>query len=335
MNPNRILSAVLLLLGISAIALADGPASKPATEELRYQVVQVEGGVKVGPETDESLNTNGPGWYKPAVGDKLGGGIQIRVPLRSKIKLVAMPADPPTVLLIESASTISISELAYKDGAAKSRIKLGYGAIRAGVSEGGTRSDMEIEAPSATLSKRGTDIFRFEYHDGRFMMSLTEQGRGMLQAIQNQSGYQNGQLSRFVTAGQFVTQQLMRAIDNVQFDRQINVNDQFGLSGNDKLFTLINDHGLGFLLPAGLKPINIIDGNRDGNQPLGDPQNINNQTNQNNPLTQLVRPTPIVPGGDFGIGQGRLPIIRDTLQKRLNSGAEMGRLFFKRDRGTR
>lgn len=335
MNTTRILSALTLVLGCTVTAMADEPSSKPSGETLRYEVVQVEGKVRVGPETDEALNTNAPGWFSPKVGDRLGGGIQIRVPLRSKIKLVAMPADPPTVLLIESASTISISELAYKDGAAKSRIKLGYGAIRAGVSEGGTRSDMEIEAPSATLSKRGTDIFRFEYHDGRFMMSLTEQGRGMLQAIQNQSGYQNGQLSRFVTAGQFVTQQLMRAIDNVQFDRQINVNDQFGLSGNDKLFTLINDHGLGFLLPAGLKPINIIDGNRDGNQPLGDPQNINNQTNQNNPLTQLVRPTPIVPGGDFGIGQGRLPIIRDTLQKRLNSGAEMGRLFFKRDRGTR
>ncbi len=335
MNTNRILSALTLVLGCSATAMADEPSSKPATEALRYVVVQVEGGVKVGPETDESLNTSGAGWYKPVVGDKLGGGIQIRVPLRSKIKLVAMPADPPTVLLIESASTISISELAYKDGAAKSRIKLGYGAIRAGVSEGGTRSDMEIEAPSATLSKRGTDIFRFEYHDGRFMMSLTEQGRGMLQAIQNQSGYQNGQLSRFVTAGQFVTQQLMRAIDNVQFDRQINVNDQFGLSGNDKLFTLINDHGLGFLLPAGLKPINIIDGNRNGDQPLGDPQNINNQNNQNNPLSQLVRQTPIVPGGDFGIGQGRLPIIRDTLQKRLNSGSEMGRLFFKKNHGSR
>ncbi len=335
MKTTRILTAAILIAGLCTTAFADGPATKPATEPLRYEVVQTEGKVRVGPQNDESLNTDGPGWFSPKVGDKLGGGIQIRVPFRSKIKLVASPADPPTVLMIESGSNVSISELAFKNGAATSRIKLGYGAIRAGVSEGATRSDMEIEAPSATLSKRGTDIFRFEYHDGRFMMSLTEQGRGMLQAIQNQAGYQGGQLSRFVTAGQFVTQQLMRAIDNVQFDRQINVNDQFGLSGNDKLFTMLNDHGLGFLLPAGLKPVNQIDGNLDGNQPIGDQQNVNNQYNQNNPFTQGPRPPPFVNGGDFGIGQGRLPLIKDTAQRPPGSGPAIGRMFFKQGGGTR
>ncbi len=151
-----------LSLAFSVPARADTPsASRPADQSttLHYQVVQIEGKVTVGPESDESLK--GPGWFTPKVGDLLGAGLQIRVPMRSTIKLTAIPQDPPTVIMIERMSNISISELCFQNGAAKSRIKLAYGAIRAGVAESGTRSDMEIEAPNATLSKRGTDIFRF------------------------------------------------------------------------------------------------------------------------------------------------------------------------------
>src|SRR5258706_2286825 len=77
------------------------PAAKgPAAGTLRYEVVAVEGRVRVGPDSDTSLNVNGPGWFTPKVGDQLGAGLQIRVPLRSKIKFVAQPADPPTVMMI-------------------------------------------------------------------------------------------------------------------------------------------------------------------------------------------------------------------------------------------
>ena len=296
-------SAICLLLAV--VVRAEPQASQPAAKTLSYEVVDVDGRVHVGPESDASLNFNGPGWFTPKKGDRLGAGLQIRVPLRGRIKLSAVPADPPTVILIESASNVGISELAMKNGAATSRIKLAYGAIRAGVVESGTRSDMEIEAPTATLSKKGTDIFRFEFHDNRFTMSLTEQGRGKLMAMQTQAG--NSGVPRFVTAGQFVTQNLIRAIDNIQFDRTINVNDQFGLIGNDKLFTLLNDHGgFSFLLPNGNNGTGFLSGQNGQTDAQKNALQSPNQ-NTNNVVSPVTHQTPTFGGGGFGVGQGNLP----------------------------
>lgn len=321
-------SCCVLILVCGATTRADVPAAK-ADDSLRYEVIDLEGKVRYGDAaTCDPLKPEG--WRIAKKGDLLGAGLIVHVPFRAKLKLVARPADPPTVMLFESGSLLTISDLHLKNGVATSRIKLGYGAIRAGVAEGGTRSDMEIEAPVATLSKKGTDIFRFEYHNGRFMMSLSEQGRGMLQAIQNQmGGYSGGQVSRFVTAGQFITQQLMKTIDNVQFDRDININDQFGLIGNDRLFTLINDRGLAFLFPTGNRPGNMLDGtNTNVNNPNTDTSNSLN--NQNIPLTPAVSNNP---GGNFGIGQGGLPNLfsaRQTPLSRNGPNNEVGRQVMQR-----
>jgi hypothetical protein len=306
---------------------AEPQASQPAAGELRYQVIAVEGKVRAGPESDSSLNVNGPGWFTPKVGDLLGAGLQIRVPLRSKIKFVAQPADPPTVLMIESMSNVCISELAFKNGAATSRIKLGYGAIRAGVMEGQTRSDMEIEAPTATLSKKGTDIFRMEYHDRHFNMMLSDQGRGQLQAIQNQISGRS--IQRFVTPGQFVTQSMARAIDNMKFSRSINVNDQFGLSGNDKLFTLVNDRGgVGFLIPGN-------NGNLQNNNHQATEKEQAPDQNTTPVMQPFGRVIPAINAGAFGIGQGTLQGVQNArtqfgaarLQKATNatSNPQLGR----------
>lgn len=317
------MSAVCLLLAATLHAEPQASQPSPAKIEpgtLSYEVVAVEGKVRVGPDTDTTLNINGPGWFTPKKGDRLGAGLQLRVPLRGRVKLSAVPADPPTVILVESMSNISISELAFKNGVATSRIKLGYGAIRAGVVESGTRSDMEIEAPTATLSKKGTDIFRFEYHDNRFTMSLTEQGRGKLLAMQNQSGRTG--VPRFVTAGQFVTQNLVRAIDNVQFDRTININDQFGLIGNDKLFTLLNDHGgLAFLLPNGNNAGSLTNGQTGQTDTQKNGLKSPNQ-NANNVVSAVAAQTPVLNGGAFGIGQGNLPGLQNA---RTQFGARMNK----------
>ena len=313
-------SAISLLVSSAAYAepQASQPVAKPDAGALRYEVVAIEGLVRVGPETDSPINSKGPGWFTPKKGDRLGAGLQIHVPLRAKIKFAAVPSDPPTVVFIESMSNIAISELAIKDGAATSRLKLAYGAIRAGVVESGTRSDMEIETPTATLSKKGTDIFRAEYHDGRFNMMLTDQGRGKLQVVQNQAGGRG--VPRFVTAGQFVTQNLVRAIDNVQFDRTINVNDQFGLVGNDKLFTLLNDHGgLAFLLPNGNHTNDALNGQNGQTDSQKNPFQTPNQ-NTNNVVSPVQQATPTVNGGAFGIGQGNLPGLQAA---RTEFGARM------------
>lgn len=290
----------------------DGAASQPAvkTGELVYEVVEVGGKVVVAPTGTDPYARNG--WTPVAKGQTIGAGQQLNVPMRSRIKMVARPADPPTVILIEQSTFVNIGELAMMDGAAHSRIQIQYGAIKAGVAEGTSRSDMEIEAPTATLSKKGTDIFGLEVQaDGRFKMFLTANGRGLVQGIINQSGaFGSSRMnSRFLTPGQWITHQMIRAIDNVQFDREVMVNDIYGLKGVDQLFTLLNNHGgVGFLLPVGSNTPGFFGGasQRDGLTTTDlntNPQAGNNLAGVLQTSTQIRHVT----GGDFGVGQGSLP----------------------------
>jgi hypothetical protein len=299
-----------------------GPTDQEGT--LRYEVSELSGKVRYAPiGTDPKLDA---GWTPVQVGDRFGAGIQIFIPaVRGRVKLTARPADPPTVIMLEQGTLVGITDL-YLDktqGVAKSRVKLAYGAVRAGVAEGATRSDMEIESPVATLSKRGTDIFRFEYRNGRFMMSLSEQGRGLIQAIQTHStefGGLNQMRSRFVTPGQFVTQAMARTIDNVRFDRQVNITDNFGLQGLDQMFTLLNNHGgFAFLLPPGNSALNVTGAPTPSQFGMPGTSNMENQQMQNQLLQTLLSPTPHNSGGDFGVGQGTVPGIFDVRAKVLRA----------------
>jgi hypothetical protein len=318
----RIVLSVSLVAFLANSVVADETtpaASQPEGGDLRYEVYQVGGTVRVSPTGTDPLGE--AGWKQLKEGDLLQAGQQVHTSLRGKIKLVARPSNPPTVLYFEPGSLINISELNFKDGAATSRMQISYGAVRAGVAEGTTRSDMEIESPAATLSKRGTDIFRMEYVNGRYNISLSDQGRGMLQAIQTGRTGLSALNSRFITPGQFITHQLARAIDSMQFDRKVNVTDSFGLGGADQLFTMINDRGgFGFLLPQGNNVGGVVGGlGKDNfNQPQGPQDGQNNgQQGGNNLFGPLGRNVRAAPGGDFGIGQGPLPNLFGPQRKSL------------------
>lgn len=289
-----------------------GPASQPTGPgNLVYEVVEVQRRVRVAPIGEDPVT--GTRWRQVKRGDHLKAGDQIHTGLRSKLKLVARPANPPTVILIENATLMNISELQQLPGTSRSRIELGYGAIRAGVAEGEVRSDMQISSPAAVLSKRGTDIFRVEYMNGRFRMSLSDQGRGMLEAMQLEWSVQ-GRLvrtrNRFVAPGQFVNQRMLQAIENVVFDRDVSVNDLFGLQGNDKLFAMMNDRGIGFLFQGFNAGVNtsstdevttLADGEEDGGDGL---------------LISAIQPGPDRNQGNFGIGQGIIPNLFNGLGRR-------------------
>ncbi|MFH1419741.1 MAG: FecR domain-containing protein [Planctomycetota bacterium] len=297
---------------------SDTPAMAPAAPEptpagsLQYEVTAVKGKVKVAKlGTDPKLKA---GWVPVLVGDLLGAGQQVRVPLRGTMKLTMRPSTPPTVILIESSTLVGISELELQAGAAKSRVKLAYGAIRAGVAEGTTRSDMEIESPVATLSKRGTDIFRFEYHDGRFRMSLSEQGRGLIQAIQHRStafGSRAMMRSRYVTPGQWVSHQMIRAIESTQFGRGVDITDAFGLQGGDQFLAQFHDSGLGFLTLNQNTLASFLD-SVTGEGRIGVPPGFDlgfrpDTALLNSLLSPLVTPRHSPQEGAFGIGQGDIP----------------------------
>ncbi len=319
---RRLIKAMLLpaLAGILFVtaALAETTPATPAGSQpaagdgsLVYEVSDLEGNVRVAAAGTNPLLKEG--WRAVKSGESLHAGQVIHVPFRGKLKLTARPADPPTVMLIDTGSLVQISELSLKDGVAKSRIELGYGLVKAGVAESGTRSDMEITGPTATLSKKGTDIFGFEVRpDGRFNMFLTDAGRGLVQAIQTQAGQAgalNNMRSRFLTPGQWITQQMARAIDNVQFDRNVNVSDLYGLNGMDQIFTMLNDRGIGFLLPAGSNPLNLLGNNPNGGPPNGVIPNNQGQQLGNTLLTQGLGGGRLVGAGNFGIGQGTVPSV--------------------------
>lgn len=291
--------------------LAPGDAvqatSQPAGTEqgTQYLVVQeFAGEVEYSLISADVTGAAGAKWTQVQVGDRLGAGVKIRTMFSSSVKLVLDPSAPPTVMLLEPMSVFAVEELGLQNGISKSRFALGVGAVKAGVAESGdTKSDMEITTPTGTLSKKGTDIFGVEYQNGRFRMWLTSDGRGLIRAIQFKLGSQGnliGTRSRYVTPGQFVTQEMFKAIDHVKFDREINVNDYFGQTGNE-LLTLLNNRGFAFLLPLGDNTVNW----------LGSPsqQPTDGMTSVMGGVTTagLGRATPRR-DGDFGIGQTVLPI---------------------------
>ncbi len=277
-------------------------ASQPVGQGTQYFIVQqVEGPVTIAPISADPKGADNVSWRQVRVGDRIGAGIQIRTAFRGRVKLVLEPSEPPTVMAIESGSRLAIEELALQNGVSTARLALGVGAVKAGVAESGdTRSDMEITTPTGTLSKKGTDIFRVEYQNGRFRMSLSENGRGLIQATQLKWGNQGkliGSRSRFVTRGQFVTQEMFHAIDHVRFDRNININDLLGMTNNEFL-TLFNNRGFAFLLP-GTNTVNFLGSPEqqptDGMTPTGGVSTVG---------IGMARPRR---EGDFGVGQTILP----------------------------
>lgn len=304
------------------LAANSSASSQPADAGTQYFVVQdFEGTVKYAPTSADPLMIGSAPWKQVKVGDRLGAGLQICTAFQGRVKLVLDPSAPPTVMAIESGSILAVEELALQNGSSKCRLALGVGAVKAGVAESGeTKSDLEITTPTGTLSKKGTDIFGVEYQNGRFRMWLTSEGRGLIRAIQYKLGNQGNLLStrsRYVTPGQFVTQEMFKAIDHVKYDREINVNDLIGQTGNE-LLTLLNNRGFAFLLPLGDNTVNWL------GSPSQQPTDGMTAVMGGVATTGLGRVTPRGEG-DFGVGQTLLP-------RRLGAGGPGNKIVRMRQR---
>lgn len=322
--------STLILISGSAWAADPAPtAAGPRKDSLRYQVVAVDGKVRVAPIGADPKSD--AGWRAIKLGEYLSGGQQVCTSARGTVQLVAVPSDPPTVLQIEKMSNVQISDLEFRNGdqgrEAYSRMQIGYGAVRAGVAEGATRSNMEIASPGATLSKKGTDIFRFWYYNQNdWGMSLSDRGRGLIQAIQNRQnmGITGGGLlssnSRFVRPGQSVNQEMLRTIETELFNRFVNVNDMYGLTNGDiKLISLwgngLNIRGLNGNLIE-LRDVTGADGTMDPVNPI---KSILGGGVNNGATLQLQQAIDRIKinqrrnphgnnAGDFGVGQSTVPV---------------------------
>jgi hypothetical protein len=182
------------------------------------------------------------------LGDKLAAGTLIRTGLRTHVNL---QFGETTTVSVRSASYASIDQFFRSATTETVRVGLGYGTIRGGSSEGEIRADVEVQAPVATLAKRGTEGWEIgvEAGSGRFRISLAD--HGLVEAIK-MAGPQRV-TSRNVKPGQYATHANIANmwISQDIFDRNVAFYNSDFVTAADSEFLIANTHGYATLDPAG------------------------------------------------------------------------------------
>jgi hypothetical protein len=229
-------------------AVAQEPAAQPAESDAKQpvmaRVIEVHGDVKCAPLDSKD--------YKPCkLDDEYPEGTKIITGVRSSIKLQIGEEEPYTCMLIEAVGKTLLSE-AYKTADTKRvRVGVGYGRIRAGVAEGGLKSDFTVDSPVATLSKRGTWGFTLFYERDTdfFEIGLTE--RGLVEAINKLTAER-----RNINPKELITSAMRAWLEQARFERNVPVPDILGQGDIDVAFNRLQQSGLGVLFPgAGQAPL--------------------------------------------------------------------------------
>ncbi len=293
----------------SPAAPAPVAAQSQPVEKLTATCIKVKGRVQWAPVGTQSTDTQA--WKPVRVGGEYTQGMQIRTGLRSEALLKF--GDDTAVLI--GRSTLAAIGAFYRSADTKTtRLGLDYGTVRAGVAEGGLRSDFQIDSPVATLSKRGTWNFSLwvERGTGRFEAKLAD--RGLLEILHKATGR-----TQFVAMKQSVNQAMMNWARTIQFNRQVVVADAFSQTDDELVGYLRNNTGRSGLSPAGLAPQGAV-GTGGGLQGMSAGARAAAQRSQTLGMTTALRlgqwPVFLVPArssdGDFGTG----PIFISTAQKR-------------------
>jgi len=182
-------------------------------------------------------------WQPAKAGDRLPGGTRIQTFFRSEIIL---KFTDDTVIVVESGTSASIDEFRRTADTKKVKLGIAHGAIRGASAETTLRSDLTIESPTATLSKRGTIGFRLEYEPvkGHFVISL--QKEGLVEAL-NKLTHE----SQLIRPGQYVTQRMLRWIETAVFDDYVPVIGVFGMTDADERFAASYADGVAVVEPSG------------------------------------------------------------------------------------
>ncbi len=257
-------------------------------------VVKVAGNVRMAPVVDAGQPIE---WRPVSVGDRLPPGTQVRTSLRSSLLL---QFGDSTIVKIDRATNATVSQFYRTAQQQRVKLDLGYGAVRAGVASGTLESDMTVETPVATLTRRGTWNFGIEYEavTGRFRIFIEE--HGLIEALNQLTNER-----RSLSSGEYLTYAMIRWIEAFKFDREIFVLDEFGLRGQESLAAHMNGSGRSILLPGGSP---VLFGPRatlnapSGRQAFG-------------PILPVVGPVPPTPPlgvvdrpeGNFGTGGAILP----------------------------
>ncbi len=263
-------------------------------------------------------------WTACAVGDEYPELTQIRTGIRSSLKLQIGDDDTYTAVVIDPATKTVLSEASRTPETKRVRIGVGYGRIRAGVAEGGLKSDFTVDSPVATLSKRGTWDFGLFFERGtqRFEVFLLD--HGLVEAFDKVR-----EVRREVLPGQIVTQVMRRWMDEVQMRRSVPVPDILGQGDVEVAFNQMRYDGLRVLGPESGRAV-LIDLSEAGARTA-----FSNLLDSSLPQLGVSSSSGIRnrPEGWFGTGRldELIPVIIETNNPLVQKGrAQAGRYVFRR-----
>jgi hypothetical protein len=293
----------------TASAELPGAAATPPSEAGRTpilaKVIEVEGDVKfAAPDAAD--------WKPVELNASFPEGTRILTGVRSRVKFQIGEEEPFTALLVDSVGLTVLSEAGVSGDTKRVRVGVGYGRIRAGVAEGGLKSEFQVDSPVATLSKRGTWGFSLFYERGSdlFEISLTE--RGLVEALRNAD-----LRSRTIRPGEAVSNALRRWLDEAPLRKNVAIPDILGQGDIEVAFNRIRTDGVG-VLGVGSGRSAAIDFN-----PPGARDQFVNRINQIVDAPPLNLGGGLRPEGFFGTGRGDdlVQLLLDSRDPLVTSGA--------------
>lgn len=310
-----------LALGAGTVIAQDAPSAVPPTATppegratLKFKVIDVVGDVRY-------AQVGTTKYEKSKVGDEYPEMTKVLTGSHSSVKFQIGDEEPYSCLMIESAGLCVISEAYKTQDTKKVRVGVGYGRVRAGVAEGGLKSDFIVDSPVATLSKRGTWGFTLFYERATDVYEIGLTDRGLVEAIRSLS-----RESRELRPGEHVTNAMRLWLDESKF-RNVPIADVLGQSDILIAFNRLQTDGLGI---TGVGQGREVFLNLNSAQAVGDFRSL---------LDRLgVRPASLGANlrseGFFGSGRGDdlLEVLihnNDPLAK--SGGARPGRYQFRRD----
>lgn len=312
----RVFAHVALCLMVAAIArppvsAQEIPITQPTTrpadaEPIMARVLEVKGDVKHAPPGSDE-------WTACKVDDEYPPETMILTGIRSSVKLQVGADDTYTAMIVEPASKMLISQAHVTKDTKRVQIGVGYGQIRAGVVEGGLKSDFTVSSPVATLSKRGTWDFGLFYERGTDRFSIFLMDNGLVDAFNRVTGER-----RQVLPSQVVTQVMRRWLDESPLRNNVPVPDYLGQGDIEVAFNRLRTDGLRVLDPEGGQLVLLDLTSRDARNSFADLARRSLPTGGGLRLPMLP---PARQEGFFGTGRGQdlIPVIissQSTLAQR-------------------
>jgi hypothetical protein len=229
-------------------AATTAPAPEGETEAVTPLTAEVTAVAGTVDRADRGIAaTAAEGWTPVKVGDRLAAGTQIRTGRRSSVDL---RFGEGTYISVTTPTYASIDAF-YRSATAETvRIGLGYGKVRGGSFEGAAHSDVVVDAPTATLAKRGTDGWEIavEPGTGRFTIALAREG--LVEAIRRVG--QERADSRLVRPGEYATENNIASlwIRQAVFDRNVTSYESSWVTAADAAWSSENTTGMNVVAPG-------------------------------------------------------------------------------------